>query len=489
MAQALLPAASSTHVDAFRERSKSAISCDFVLCCGPPRSMLARRYSDPGDVAGARNWCLGTRFTGAPKTRRDESRRGRHECPRHGCDPCNRRATVTEGAMKRASLLAALLISVAGFVYLQTNAPAAPQLTTLMPSGALLVLESPDFGKLLRDWDESTVKTDWLASANFAVFSRSDHQTGEVYGQYGAAASLEPGLAGLREITGTDSALALYGIRDVEFLLCRPGRESALMKSPTGVHDEFERREAGGAILSARRRRVPPSPLHSPKVFCSSPLATTSWHSRWNCSRESPTRTRRRPLVSRCHRCHLLSSGELRLVMNLEALVPSTYFRSYWVQRNASAVRPSGPVCRTCRRLGRHVQREPRLPPLARDAAARTHLRSLALVPPEAGLYKASPVTDASATAALVVQKLIGPKIRSSPTTVALRWRSRRTLVQVRRRISKPASTSSHCRRTRASRNPSRPYEEPHREGRCGRHAAAASELDGVRSVPFRSGR
>ena len=31
--------------------------------------------------------------------------------------------------------------------------------------------------------------------------------------------------------------------------------------------------------------------------------------------------------------------GELRLVMNLESLVKSVYFRSYWVQRNVSAVR------------------------------------------------------------------------------------------------------------------------------------------------------
>ena len=33
------------------------------------------------------------------------------------------------------------------------------------------------------------------------------------------------------------------------------------------------------------------------------------------------------------------NSGELRLVMNLETLVKSVYFRSYWVQRNASTLR------------------------------------------------------------------------------------------------------------------------------------------------------
>jgi hypothetical protein len=51
------------------------------------------------------------------------------------------------------------VLSAAGYVFLQTNAP-APKLATLMPSGALLYLEAPDFGRLLHEWVASKVKAD-----------------------------------------------------------------------------------------------------------------------------------------------------------------------------------------------------------------------------------------------------------------------------------------------------------------------------------------
>ena len=97
--------------------------------------------------------------------------------------------------MKRAALFTALLLSAAGLVFMQTRAP-APKLATLMPSGALLYLEAPDFGRLLRDWDISKVKGDWLQSENHAVFSRSNLFTKlqEVYSQYGEAAGFQPAL-------------------------------------------------------------------------------------------------------------------------------------------------------------------------------------------------------------------------------------------------------------------------------------------------------
>ena len=52
------------------------------------------------------------------------------------------------------------------------TAPARP-LATLAPGGALLYLESPDFARELRDWNQSPEKRTWLAGANYAEFSRS----------------------------------------------------------------------------------------------------------------------------------------------------------------------------------------------------------------------------------------------------------------------------------------------------------------------------
>jgi hypothetical protein len=108
--------------------------------------------------------------------------------------------------------------------------------------------------------------------------------------------------------------------------------------------------------------------------------------------------------------------GELRLVMNLESLGKSVYFRSYWVQRNASAIRRYWAGVADVKRTGGDVVesrvflRAPDAPepaPTGSDSAAVSGL--LALVPPEAGLYKASRVSDSSEVAGLIVQKLIGP--------------------------------------------------------------------------------
>ena len=75
--------------------------------------------------------------------------------------------------MKRAVLVTALLLSAAGLLFLQTAAP-PPKLATLMPRGALLYLEAPDFGSLLHEWDTSRTKAAWLGSENYAVFSHSN---------------------------------------------------------------------------------------------------------------------------------------------------------------------------------------------------------------------------------------------------------------------------------------------------------------------------
>ena len=50
----------------------------------------------------------------------------------------------------KIAVLTALLLSTAGLVFLQTTPP-SPKLATMMPSGAMLYLEAPDFGRLLRE--------------------------------------------------------------------------------------------------------------------------------------------------------------------------------------------------------------------------------------------------------------------------------------------------------------------------------------------------
>ncbi|MGO4886079.1 MAG: hypothetical protein ACLP59_35425 [Bryobacteraceae bacterium] len=324
--------------------------------------------------------------------------------------------------MKRALVCSLLLIAAAGYVLLQTQPP-APKLAAIMPSGALLYLETPDFGRLLRDWDTSKVRADWLTSANYAVFSRSNLFTklAGVYKEYGAAAGFLPGVKGVAEIAGADSALALYGIHDVEFLYITRIADADLMKSQLwAVRDTFQPREAGGVPFYLRTDIA--SQRTVAFAFTKGYLLLATRDDLVGQSLELLAGATHPNLASdRWYRDAVAAAGnpgELRLVMNLESLVKGDYFRSYWVQRNVSQIRRywSGiaDLNRTEQAIteSRVFLRTPgaEVAPPADGAVSGL----LALVPPEAGLYKASRIVDSSSAAALIVQKLIAPSPQST---------------------------------------------------------------------------
>jgi len=326
--------------------------------------------------------------------------------------------------MKRALLSVVLLIAAAGVLLLQT-APPPPKLAAIMPSGALLYLEAQDFGRLLREWDASKVKADWLSSTNHEVFSHSNLfiKLQGVYDEYGAAAGFLPGLKSVSEIAGTESALALYEIHDVQFLYVTRIADADLMKSQLWtVRDKFEQRQAGGAafylrsdpashrtvafaftngyLLLATRDDLIAQALELLAGGKGPALESDRWY------RES-TAAAARP-------------GELRLVMNLESLEKSTYFRSYWIQRNASVVKRYWAGIADVQQSEDAITENRiflRAPEAAESGASNGATASgeavsnlVTLVPPQAGLYKVSPIVDPNAVATLIVQKLIAPE-------------------------------------------------------------------------------
>jgi hypothetical protein len=328
------------------------------------------------------------------------------------------------------------LLSAAGYVFLQTVSP-APPLATLMPSGALLYLEAPDFSGLLRDWDGSKVKADWLVSANYDVFSRSllFSKLHDVYGEYGEAAGFLPDLKSVIEIAGKESALALYGIRDVEFLYIGRVADADFVKSPLwAVRDKFEQRQAGGVsfylrqdaaskrtvafafakgyLLLATRDDLVAQSLELLAGGGKPSVASDRWYrDSVGIPQESPQEPARAS-----------NPAELRLVMNLESLVKSAYFRSYWVQRNASTLRRYWAGVVDVRRAGGNFTESRvflRVPEAAGPAAGAPGSAAvsslLALVPPEAGLYKAWLFDESSDAAAAIVEKLIAPQPQGSP--------------------------------------------------------------------------
>ncbi len=327
--------------------------------------------------------------------------------------------------MKKILIAVMLSLAGAGYVYLQTTAP-TPRLAGFLPGGALLYLEAPDFGSLLRAWDSSKVKTDWLASANYAAFSRSNLflKLQEVYAQYGAAAGFDPGLKSVIEIAGTDSALALYEIRDVEFLYLSRVPESVLTKTALwAARDKFQQRQAGGT--SFYLRTDPTSKRTVAFAFAKGYLIVGTRDDLVAQSLDLLA-GRSTPSVAtdRWYRAATEAAaapGELRLTLNLESLVRSVYFRSYWVQRNASVVKQYWSGVADLRRSGegfiedRYFLRAP-------DSAAppRVDVAGLiALVPKEAGMYKGFGVPSGADAADLVIEKVIG----RLPQSGGMDWR------------------------------------------------------------------
>jgi hypothetical protein len=120
-----------------------------------------------------------------------------------------------------------------------TPAAARPAaMAAMLPQGALLSIESPDFGALLLDWTQSPEQAAWLKSDNYGVFSRSRifARLSEAQDQFATAAGLAPDATLLNEIAGTDSIFAWYDIGNLEFLYITrlpPGKaeQTRLMQS------------------------------------------------------------------------------------------------------------------------------------------------------------------------------------------------------------------------------------------------------------------
>jgi hypothetical protein len=236
-----------------------------------------------------------------------------------------------------------------------------------------------------------------------------------VYGQYGAAAGFLPGLKGIMEIAGTESALALYEIRDVEFLYISRIGDAEIMKSQLWtVRDKFQQRQAGGIhfflrtdptskrtvafafakgyLLLATRDDLVAQALELLAGSSGPNMASDRWY---HDATEAAA-----------------NAGELRMVMNFESLAKSVYFHSYWVQRNASVIQQYWTGVADENRSGENITetrvflRSPDAKPAPAPGAA-TVSNLLPLVPPEASFYKAWAGGEA-AVAELIVGKLIG---------------------------------------------------------------------------------
>jgi hypothetical protein len=245
--------------------------------------------------------------------------------------------------MKRAAIL--LLVSIASigasWAAFQALVPEGRPLSRYVPAGSLLYLEAKDFSALLTDWSSSPQKAGWVKSKNYEVYSRSRlflrlAGAGE---QFAAAAGLPPDENFLTQVAGTHSALALYDIGKLEFLyITKLPSASAMQSALWQTRAKFETRSAAG--LNFYVRRDPESEREVAFAVNGDYLILATREDLLAGALQLMAGSQDRSIEAEQWWSQSVAAGgpggDLRMVLNLEKIVPSPYFRSYWIQRNTT---------------------------------------------------------------------------------------------------------------------------------------------------------
>jgi hypothetical protein len=311
--------------------------------------------------------------------------------------------------MKRRLLISiAVLLAGCLAVYavgaLEQAIKSKPELASWLPEGALLSIEARDFRSLLRDWNASEEKRAWLVSNNHAAFSNSRLYTrlSQAQDEFSAAAGLPADESLLDKVAGKESCIALYDIGNLEFVYLTRLDNSSIESTPLWqTRGKFEQRtEAGSAfyvrkdqqssriaafaskdgwLILATREDLLAGVLDRMNGTVAQNLAGEGWYA--EAVKQAAS-----------------ERGDLRMVLNLEKIVPSPYFRSYWVQRNVTEMKQYAAAVSDLYRNGRSYREERVLERRAATAVVPHGDLSdmVALAPDDAAFYaaQASPETE-----------------------------------------------------------------------------------------------
>lgn len=298
-----------------------------------------------------------------------------------------------------------------------------PAYSRFSPPGALLYLQAKDFSTLLSEWNGSPQKQQWLKSANYEVFANSRLllRLKGASDQFAAAAGLPPDLNFLNQVAGTQSAVALYDIGKLQFLyITRLPSSSSMQSALWQARSKFETRSAGG--VSFFYRRDPGSEAEVAFAFNGDHLLLATREDLLAGALRLMAGSKDRTIEAEQWWSQsagaTVPAGDLRLVLNLEKIVPSPYFRSYWVQGNITDMKQYGAAVSDLFRAGKEYREERVLvkkSPSGGEASSETGPAAVAdlvrLVPAQAGIYQARANPSASECLELLETKILAPHL------------------------------------------------------------------------------
>ncbi len=309
-------------------------------------------------------------------------------------------------------------------------APPDPALSRFVPQGSLLYLQAKDFSSLLSDWDSSAEKKQWLKSKNEEVFSQSRLllRLKDAAAEFASAAGVPANADLLHQVAGKEAAFALYDIGKLQFLyITRLSSGDAMQSALWQTRSKFETRSAAG--VNFFYRSDPDSGREVAFALVQDYLLLATREDLVVGALQLITRANAHSLEEESWWVRPVSStgapGDLRMVLNLEKMVPSPYFRSYWIQRNITAMKQYSAAVSDLTRSGGEYREERLL--LKKDAAPPDALLqkgpdSVAdlqrLIPENIGFYEARANPDAKLSFALLTGKILAPHVgpRVAPT-------------------------------------------------------------------------
>lgn len=331
--------------------------------------------------------------------------------------------------MRRGRLLIASFAALGVAALLQNRSAPVPPLAGWFPPGPALYLEAKDFAGLLASWNASAEKTRWLGSANYEVFRRSRLfiRLEQAHQEYAAAAGVPADMNLVAGIAGAEAALGMYDIGQIEFLyVARVPSERAFQSVLWRAKERFEPRNAAGIAYYVRTepssRRTAAFAVHEGHFFLATreellagALTLAAGRAEGSLLRdgwfERAARAGGQP-------------GDLRLALNMPELVRSPHFRSYWIHRNVSKLRPFAVGVADLRRSPGEFREERVLlrapgqqvaPPDESPVA-----EVVALAGDDAGFYRAILAPERAAVVAAIRAKIFGePVAGEAPATSA----------------------------------------------------------------------
>jgi hypothetical protein len=310
-------------------------------------------------------------------------------------------------------------------------APAPQPLSKYVPEGPIVYLEASDLSALLGDWNSSAQKKQWLTSDNHEVFSRSRLflRLKGASDQFAAAAGIPPDMNLLSQVAGERSVFALYDIGNLQFLYITylPSAKS-MQTALWQTRSKFEPRSAGG--VNFYLRRDPESRREVAFAVAGDYLLLSTREDLMAGALQLMSGKQDRTVEGDQWWAQSTAAagptGDLRMVLNLQDLVPNGYFRTYWVQQNITDLRQysasisdlfcSGRRYREERVLIRKEQAKQASSPDGPAAVADV----VRLVPAEASAYLAVANPTSGASFALLESKLLAAHLGTvAPSRVA----------------------------------------------------------------------